>query len=305
VSTTLDRLRGSFVPLVTPFADGAVDLDAFEASVARQVREGSHGVVVTGTTGEPTSLMTDERAELYARAVVVAGGRIPVVAATGSANHAETLELTRRAEAAGADAALVVCPAFVRPSQEGLFQHFVTVAERTALPLLIYNIPGRSGVGVTGETVERIVSEAPNVVGLKHASGDLDLVTDLVLRLGDDFRLFCGLESYSYPFLAVGGAGLMSAVGNLLPGQVAELCNRVGLGDHAAALTLHRSLFRLNEAIFYDTNPGPLKAMLAAAGLGSDELRPPLAPLSDATRRRVLAAMDTVPSLREDRVGAR
>jgi 4-hydroxy-tetrahydrodipicolinate synthase len=280
-------LRGSIVPLLTPFIDGAVDTGAFEAAVER-VGSASDGVVVTGTSGEPTSLSPSERVDLYRRAVTVAAGRFPVVAATGSANQEETLALTREAESVGADAVMVVCPAFVRPSQEGLRRHFVTVAGATSLPFLIYNIPGRAGVGVSGDTVERIAADAPNLAGLKHASNDLDLVTDLLLRLGDDFRLFCGLESYSYPFLAVGGAGLMSAVGNLLPVPVAELCATVAGDDHAAALKLHRDLFRLNQAVFYDTNPGPLKAMLADAGLGSEEVRPPLAPLSAETRARVL-----------------
>ena len=285
--TTGAELRGSLVPLVTPFAAGELDIDEFERSVER-VGLASDGVVVTGTSGEPTSLDAEERRELYRRAVAVAAGRFPVVAATGSPNQAETLRLTRAAGEVGADAVMVVCPAFVRPSQEGLRRHFVTVAAATELPFLIYNIPGRSGVGVSGETVERIAAEAANLVGLKHASNDLDLVTDLLLRLSDDFRLFCGLESYSYPFLAVGGAGLMSAVGNLLPGPVRELCQLVAADDHAAALALHRALFRLNQAVFVDTNPGPLKVMMAEAGLGPGEVRAPLAPLSEENRERVL-----------------
>jgi 4-hydroxy-tetrahydrodipicolinate synthase len=292
-----ENLRGSIVPLVTPFRQGGLDIEAFEASVERQVKEGGEGVVVCGTTGEPTSLSAEERGELYRRAVAVAAGRIPVLAATGTSNQAETVLLTRAAEDAGVDAVLVVCPAFVKPSQEGLVRHFNAVAQTTALPLLIYNIPGRSGVGVTAESVERIADASSNLVGLKHASNDLDLVTDLLLRLGDDFRLFCGLESLSYPFLAVGGAGLMSAVGNLLPGPVAAMCQRVREGDHVGALTIHRDLFRVNQAIFFDTNPGPLKAMLANQGLGSDEVRPPLAPLSDVTRARVLEALETVAKL--------
>jgi 4-hydroxy-tetrahydrodipicolinate synthase len=285
------RLRGSIVPLVTPFADGRVDLPAFEAAVERQVHEGSDGVVVTGTTGEPTSLNAAEREELCRRAVAVAAGRILVVAATGSANHEETLSLTKAAAAAGADSVLVVCPAFVKPSQDGLVEHFAAVAAVTDLPLLIYNIPGRSGVTVTAETVERIVARAPGVAGLKHASNDLDLVTELLLRLGGDFRLFCGLESYSYPFLALGGAGLMSAVGNLFPARVARLFAHVRRGEHGAALQLHRELFRVSQAIFFDTNPVPLKAMLAAQGLGSEEVRPPLAQLSAQTRGRVMDAL--------------
>lgn len=288
-----EGLRGSLVPLVTPFADGAVDSAAFEAAVDR-VGVASDGVVVTGTSGEPTSLSSEERADLYRRAVAVAAGRFPVVAATGSPNQAETIALTRAAAEAGVDAVMVVSPAFVKPSQEGLRRHFVSVAGATELPFLIYNIPGRAGVGVSAETVARIAEGAPNLVGLKHASPDLDLVTDLLLRLGDDFRLFCGLESFSYPFLAVGGAGLMSAVGNLLPEHVAALCSAVAEGDHARALELHRELFRVNQAVFFDTNPGPLKAMMAAAGVGSDEVRPPLAPLSEETRERVLAALRSV-----------
>lgn len=285
-------LRGSLVPLLTPFAEGAVDFEAFEASVDR-VGAASDGIVVTGTSGEPTSLSSDERAELFRRAVAVAAGRFPVVAATGSPSQAETFALTEAAGESGADAVLVVCPAFVKPSQEGLRRHFVSVAGRTELPLLIYNIPGRSAVGVTAETVARVAEDAPNLVGLKHASPDLDLVTELLLRLGEDFRLFCGLESYSYPFLCVGGAGLMSAVGNLLPDHVTDLCNAVREGDHVRGLRLHRSLFRVNQAVFYDTNPGPLKAMVAAAELGSDEVRPPLAPLSAETRARVMEALNS------------
>jgi 4-hydroxy-tetrahydrodipicolinate synthase len=286
-------LRGSLVPLLTPFADGTVDHAAFEASVER-VGSASHGVVITGTSGEPTSLSSSERAELYRRAVAVARGRFPVVAATGSPNQEETIALTKSAAAAAVDAVMVVSPAFVKPSQDGLAHHFTTVANSTDLPFLIYNIPGRAGVGVTGDTVVRVAEEAPNLVGLKHASPDLDLVTELLLRLGDDFRLFCGLESYSYPFLAVGGAGLMSAVGNLLPGHVADLCTAVWDGEHSSALQLHRALFKVNQAVFYDTNPGPLKAMMAAAGLGSEEVRAPLAPLSPQTRSRVLDALASV-----------
>jgi 4-hydroxy-tetrahydrodipicolinate synthase len=281
------------VPLVTPFVDGELDIDLFEESIERQVNAGSDGIVVTGTTGEPTSLTVTERALLFCRAVKVAAGRIAVVAATGSSNHEETLSLTGEAEKLGTDAVLVVCPAFVRPSQNGLVAHFAAVTRCTDLPLLIYNIPGRAGVGVTADTVFRIVEAAPNVKGLKHASNDLDLVTELLLGLGDDFRLFCGVESYSYPFLAVGGCGLMSAVGNVVPQAVKRLCAAVDAGDHRMALALHRALFGLNQAVFYDTNPGPLKAMMAERGLAPDEVRLPLAPLIPAVRARVVAALQS------------
>lgn len=294
MSMGADRLRGSIVPLVTPFASGVLDMDAFEAAVERQVSGGSHGIVITGTTGEPTSLSLRERGDLYARAAAIAAGRIPVVAATGTPNLEDTVTLTEAAQRAGVDAVMVLCPAFVKPSQEGLARYFVAVAGRTELPFLIYNIPGRSGVGVTATTVERVAAEATNLIGVKHASNDLDLVTDLLLRLGEDFLLFCGLESFSYPFLALGGAGLMNAVGNLFPAQIAELCDAVAAGDHSRALALHRLLFRVNQAIFFDTNPGPLKAMLAEMGLGNGEVRLPLAPLSEEVRARVMQALGTV-----------
>jgi 4-hydroxy-tetrahydrodipicolinate synthase len=292
-------LRGSLTPLITPFRERRLDLDAFETLVERQVAAGSHGVVVTGTTGEPTSLTAQERVSLYERAVAVAAGRIPVVAATGSANHDETLLLTRRAATAGVDAVLVVCPPFVRPSQEGLVAHFTAVAQATDLPLLIYNIPGRAAVGITAESLERIAAGCPTLVGCKHASPDLDLVSDALLRLGPGFRIFCGVESLSYPMLAVGAAGLMSAVGNLLPVEVATLCDAVAAGDHDRALGLHRALFPLNQAIFFDTNPVPLKHMLSLRGIARSEVRPPLVPLGDAARQRVEAALERTGGLLE------
>jgi 4-hydroxy-tetrahydrodipicolinate synthase len=285
--TAPEWLRGSFVPLVTPFSEGEIDREAFAAAVERQVSGGSSGVVVTGTSGEPTSLTADERTQLFALAVETSAGRLPVVAATGSASHRETLALTRAAERLGADAVLVVCPAFVRPTQQGLVQHFTRVFAGIDIPQLIYNIPGRAGVGVTAETVERIATGSPNLVGLKHAASDLDLVSELLLLLGEDFRVFCGLETYSLPMLAVGGAGLMNAVGNLFPEHVAALCTLVAKGDHSQALRLHRAMFRLNAAIFIETNPGPLKAMLALVGMGSDEVRLPLTAPGPQVRERL------------------
>lgn len=290
------QLRGSYTPLVTPFDQGKVDYEAFALSVVRQAHEGSHGIVVTGTTGEPTSLGADERSELYRTAVEAAAGRIPVAAATGSANQQETFELTQAAEAAGVSAVLVVAPAFVKPSQEGLTQHFIATANRTSLPVLIYNIPGRAGVSVTTATVIRVAEACENLVGIKHASPDLDLITSLLMELGDEFRIFCGLESFSYPMLALGAAGLMNAVGNIAPRRVAQLCDAVRADDHHQALAIHRELFAVNQAIFFDTNPGPLKHMLASLCLGSSEVRPPLVPLDDETRRRVDQALRTLNS---------
>jgi len=279
-------LCGSYPPLLTPFRNGQLDLRKFAELAERQVREGSHGVVVCGTTGEPSSLTTDERTELVRVAVEVVAKRVPVVAATGSQSFAETVELTKQAENAGADAILVVTPYYCKPSQRGLVEYFVSVAQRTALPFLIYHIPGRAAVSVSPATVLRIAERCPNLVGIKHASNDLEFVTKLLTDLGPEFRIFCGLEALSLPMLVVGARGLMNAVGNLAPTRVAALYEAVDQGDLEAARKLHAALFELNQSIFLDTNPVPLKYMMSRLGLlDSPELRLPLVPLDEGQKR--------------------
>jgi 4-hydroxy-tetrahydrodipicolinate synthase len=273
-------LCGSYPPLLTPFRNGKVDFKKFAELAERQVREGSHGVLVCGTTGEPSSLTIDERTELVKVAVEVVAKRIPVVAATGSQSFAETVEITTRAEKAGADALLVVTPYYIKPSQRGLVEYFVSVGQRTELPLMIYHIPGRAAVSVKASTVARIAERTPNLVGIKHAANDLELVTELLMELGSEFRIFCGLEALSLPMLVVGASGLMSAVSNLAPARVAALYEAVEQGNLAAARQLHSELFELNQSIFLDTNPVPLKYMMSRLGLlDSPELRLPLVSL--------------------------
>ena len=281
-------LRGSYPPVITPFRHGDIDLKKFAELVERQVQEGSHGIVVTGTTAEPSSLTVGERTQLIKTAVAIVRGRIPVVAASGSQSLAETIDLTSQAEKAGADAALVVTPYYIKPSQQGLVEYFTAVSQCTQLPLLIYHIPGRAAVSVTATTVARIAERVPRLVGIKHAANDLELVTELLDKLGPEFRIFCGLEALSFPMLAVGAAGLMNAVGNLTPARVAALCNAVAAGNLEEARKLHFELFELNQAIFLDTNPIPLKYMMWRLGLlDSPELRLPLVPL-DAERAKTL-----------------
>ena len=281
-------LRGSYPPLITPFCNGEVDYRKFADLVDRQVKEGSHGVLVTGTTAEPSSLTIAERGQLLKTAVEVASSRVPVVAATGSQSLADTLEITAAAEKSGADALLIVTPYYIKPSQAGLVEYYAAIGQRTSLPLMIYHIPGRAAVSVTADTVEQIARRVPHLVGMKHAVNDLELVTELLSRLGMDFRIFCGLESLSLPMLAVGGAGLMNAVGNLAPGRVAALYNQLAAGNWIEARKLHFDLFELNRAIFLDTNPIPLKYMMSHLGLlDSPEVRLPLVPL-DAGRSKIL-----------------
>jgi len=283
-----DALRGSYTPIITPFRDGTIDLDTFATLVDRQIVSGGHGVLVTGTTAEPSSLTIDERNELVRVAVATAAGRRPVVAATGSQSYADTIVLTKSAEDAGADALLVVTPYYVKPSQAGLVEYFVAVGRATRLPLLIYHIPGRAAVSVTVETIAKIADRLPTLVGMKHAVNDLELVTEVLARLGRDFRVFCGLEALSLPMLAVGAAGVMNAVGNLAPDRVAALCNAVAAGDLAGARRLHDELFQLNQAIFFDTNPVPLKYMMARLGLlSAPEVRLPLVEASRQVQERL------------------
>jgi 4-hydroxy-tetrahydrodipicolinate synthase len=277
-------LRGSFPPLVTPFRAGKVDYDKFGELAERQVQLGSHGIVVAGTTGEPSSLSLAERTELLKVAISAVAGRIQVVAATGSQSYAETLQLTEEAENAGADAVLVVTPYYIKPSQRGLVEYFVALGRQTALPMMIYHIPGRAAVSIKASTVMKIAEKTPHLVGLKHADQNLELLTELLMGLGPEFRIFCGVEALSLPMLLLGGSGLMNAVGNLDPARVAALYAAVQQRDLDRAREIHNSLFEINQSIFFDTNPIPLKYMMSRLGLlNAPEHRLPLVSIDKAT----------------------
>lgn len=286
-------LRGSYPPLVTPFAGGEVDYETYARLVEFQIAQGSHGIVVNGTTGEPSTLTAEERARLVRVAVETVRGRIPVVAATGSQSHAETVWLTEQAEAAGADAVLVVTPYYLRPPQRGLVEYFVDVGRRTRLPLLLYHIPGRAAVSLELETVERIAERLATLVGIKQAVNDLGFVSQLLDRFGPEFRVFVGLEELSFPMLAIGASGLMNAVGNLAPRKVARLYEAVASGSLGEARALHQELFELNRAVFWDTNPIPIKYMMKRLGLIPDnEHRLPMAPADAALAARLDAVLE-------------
>jgi 4-hydroxy-tetrahydrodipicolinate synthase len=285
-------LRGSYPPLVTPFRGDDIDWESFAALVERQVEGGSHGILVCGTTAEPSTLTVEERCRLVRLAVEVARGRLPVVAATGSQSHAETVALSRDAERAGADALLIVTPYYIRPSQRGLFEYYRDIAARTDLPWMVYNIPGRTAVGIDVDTLVRLAEVSPALVGIKHAVNDLGFAGELLRRLGFDFRLFVGLEELSFPMLALGAAGVMNAVGNLAPRRVAELCEAVAAGDLPRARRIHYGLLELSQAIFYDTNPVPLKAMMKQLGLlERNDHRLPMVPASPELERRLGAVL--------------
>ena len=279
-------LRGSFPPVITPFRQGEVDYNKFAELVDRQIQGDSQGIVVAGTTGEPSSLSVAERTELLKVAVSTAAGRITVIAATGSQSFAETEELTHQAELAGADALLIVTPYYIKPSQRGLVEYFGTLGRRISLPWMIYHIPGRAAVSIKAQTVVQIASQAPNLVGLKHADQNLELITELLQQLGPEFRIFCGVEALSFPMLVLGGSGLMNALGNLAPEKVAALYKAAEQKDFAGALKIHNEIFELNQSIFIDTNPVPLKYMMWRLGLlDAPELRLPLVTLDAANAK--------------------
>lgn len=288
--------RGSVVPLVTPFTSGgAVDEAALRRLVDFQVASGSHGVSVTGTTGEPSSLTLDERERVIAVAAEQVAGRVAFAPGTGTNNIDETLRLTRFAAREGVDAALVIVPYYNRPSQEGLYRHFAAVLEATDLPILVYNIPGRTAVNMEPGTLARLHRDYPHLIGVKESYRDFEQASRILHECGRDFLVLSGIELLCYPMLAIGGAGHVSATGNLLPRQVAAIYDLVQEDRHREALDLHYRLLPLNDAIFFETNPIPLKWMLSELGLIEPVWRLPLCepgPETQQRLRRVMALYD-------------
>ncbi|MGH2676051.1 MAG: 2,4-dihydroxyhept-2-ene-1,7-dioic acid aldolase [Actinomycetota bacterium] len=285
---TNERLRGSIVPMITPFtAGGEVDDGALRDLIERAIEAGSHGISVTGTTGEPSALTLAEREQVMEVAAKAVDGRVPFVPGTGTNNLEETVRLTRAAQGLGADAALVIVPYYSRPSQEGLYRYFAAVADEVDVPILIYNIPGRTAVNMEPATMARLRRNRPGIIGVKESNKDFEHVSRVVYECGRDFLVFSGIELLCYPMLAVGGAGHVSATANVLPAEVAQLYDLVAAGKWEDALDLHYRLLPLNDALFLETNPGPLKWVLGRLGIAPPHLRPPLAEPGPETQRRL------------------
>lgn len=292
MSAELDRLKGSIPPLVTPFKNGEVDYDAYAHLVAQQIEKGSHGILVNGTTSEPATLTIEERSKLVDIAISVNAKRVPVVAATGSQSFAETKELTEHAANAGADSLLIVTPYYTRPPQRGLVAYFLELAKISSLPWMVYHIPGRTAVSVTLDTLKELKAKSPAFVGMKHAVNDLGFVSECLATFGPDFKIFVGLEELSFPMMAVGACGLMNAVGNLCPGVLREMCEAIWKNDLAAAQALHQRLFEINQAVFFDTNPIPIKYMMKRLGiLPTNEHRLPMVPATPELEKRLDAVL--------------
>jgi len=282
--------KGVLPALVTPFRDGAVDEDAFVRLVERQIAGGVHGLVPVGTTGESATLSHDEHRRVVELCVKTAGGRVPVVAGAGSNSTAEAVELVRHAKAVGADAALVVTPYYNRPSQEGLYAHFAAVAEAVQLPVLVYNVPSRTSVDISNETLARL-AKLPNIVGVKDATGDLGRASQQRLVCGEGWTMLSGNDDSALGYLAHGGHGCISVTANVAPEQVSAFYNDALAGRWADALYGQDRLIRLHKALFADASPSPTKFALAHLGLCAEDARLPIAPASEAARAEVLAAM--------------
>ena len=263
----LNKIRGSIPPIITPFVNGEVDYKTYASLIEHQIKNGSHGILVNGTTAEPSTLTLDERNKLISIAVEVANGKIPVIAGTGSQSIIETKILTNHAVEAGVDSLLIVTPYYIKPPQRGLIEYYLELTEKIDIPWMIYHIPGRTAVNVTLETMKILSDKSANFVGMKHAVNDLGFVTECLSAFGPDFKIFVGLEELSFPMLSIGACGLMNAVGNLRPNILSDMCEAVWNKNNERGLELHQQLLEINQAVFYDTNPIPIKYMMKKLGI--------------------------------------
>jgi len=282
--------RGSFTALVTPFRDGALDEKAFRAFVDWQIAEGTHGLVPVGTTGESPTLTHAEHNQVVAWAVEQAAGRVPVIAGAGSNNTAEAVDLAENAQKVGASAVLVVTPYYNKPTQEGLYHHFKAIAAAVDLPIFIYNIPGRSVIDMSVETMARLF-EIRNIVGVKDATASMTRVSVQRQVLGPDFIQLSGEDATALGFMAHGGVGCISVTSNVAPRLCAQFQAACLKGDFATALSIQDTLMPLHTALFVETNPTPTKYALSLLGKMGEEVRLPLVPVSEATRAVVRSAM--------------
>lgn len=284
--------RGTYTALVTPFRDGEIDAPAFEQLIERQIAGGVNGVVAVGTTGESPTLSRDEREQVIRLAHEIVNGRCQVLAGTGSYSTKEAIAATIAAEKIGVDGALIVAPYYNKPSQEGLFRHFQAIARSTALPIMLYNIPGRCGVDIGVDTVERLAYDCGNVVSIKEASGSVDRVSELRIRMPEAFTILSGDDALTLPFLGVGAVGVVSVASNLLPAEVSVLVDTFRRGDIAAAQALHRRLAGIFKDLFIEPNPVPVKTALAWRGEMTSEVRLPLCEMTAASEARLRKTLE-------------
>jgi 4-hydroxy-tetrahydrodipicolinate synthase len=288
--TAKTSFRGSFTALVTPFKNGSVDEKAFRDLVDWQIAEGTNGLVPVGTTGESPTLTHEEHRRVVEWCVDQADGRVPVIAGAGSNSTEEAIDLARHAEIAGADAVLVVTPYYNKPTQEGLYQHFAAINDRVGLPIIIYNIPSRSVVDMSVETMRRLF-ELEHIAGVKDATANVARVSQQRAAIGSDFNQLSGEDATALGFMAHGGHGCISVTSNVAPRLCAEFQGACLSGDYAAALKLQDKLMPLHAALFLETNPAPVKYALSVLAKGAETVRLPMVPVTESTRRAVRQAM--------------
>ena len=284
-------IHGSIVAIVTPFKDGKIDEKSLQDLIEFQIENGTHGIVPCGTTGESPTLSHEEHEYVVELTVKAVRKRVPVVAGTGSNSTEEAIRLTKFAEKVGADAVLLVVPYYNKPTQEGLYLHFKHIASQVKIPIILYNIPGRSGVNMNPETIARLAKDCRNIIGIKEASGSLQQATKILYLCGMDFILLSGEDALNFPLLAIGGRGFITVTANVAPRDVAELYNSYTRGEFNQARELHYKLFPLNEALFLETNPIPVKVALSVMGKLRDEFRLPLCSMSPGNLQKLKTAL--------------
>jgi 4-hydroxy-tetrahydrodipicolinate synthase len=286
-----NMFSGCMVALITPFHDGEVDFQTLDELVEFHLKSGTDAIVPVGTTGESPTLDYEEHKQVIERVVRAVEGRIPVIAGTGSNSTAEAIELTAHAKKVGADASLQVCPYYNKPTQEGFYQHFKAIAEEVDIPLVLYNIPGRCGAGMTPDTIVRL-AEIENIVAIKEATGSLDQASEIASRC--DLTILSGDDSLTLPIASVGGKGVISVVANIVPTDVKAMTDLILEGDLVSARKWHNKLFVLSKSLLsMATNPIPIKAAMAMLEMASEEMRLPMVPLEDGKRnelRKILTA---------------
>jgi 4-hydroxy-tetrahydrodipicolinate synthase len=284
--------RGTYTAIVTPFRDGEIDAAAFEQLIERQIAGGVNGIIAVGTTGESPTLSHDEREQVIRLTLEVVNGRCQVLAGTGSYSTRDAISATTAAEKMGVDGVLVVAPYYNKPSQEGLFRHFQAIARSTSLPIMLYNIPGRCAVDIGADTVERLAYDCGNVVSIKEASGSVDRVSELRIRMPEAFTILSGDDGLTLPFLAVGAVGVVSVASNLLPAEVCALVDLFRRGDIAGAQAMHRRLAGIFKDLFIEPNPVPVKQALAWRGEMTNEVRLPLCEMTAANEARLRKTLE-------------
>jgi 4-hydroxy-tetrahydrodipicolinate synthase len=273
---------GSLVPLVTPLRDGKLDRDGLERVIEHVLAAGSDGLIPCGTTGESATLSHEEHEQVVRWTIEIARKRVPVIAGTGSNSTAEAIRLTKGAERAGADGALLISPYYNKPTQEGIFLHYKAVAEASRLPLIVYNIPGRTASKIEPATLARL-SRVPGVIGVKEATGSIETTIEILAAAADGFAVYCGEDALNFPILAAGGKGLISAVANVAPKPLADMAHAAAEHRWEDARRIHFELLALVKVLFIETNPIPVKTACALLGLCSAEMRLPLTPMTEAS----------------------